>query len=131
MNTLWTEWGILKMADSRAQDIFQYLKARDIEVYFPAQHKGECLSNYVVVRTSTSTQFADYSSTITYYDLMCYVPKARYGDLDTFTEAVKDAMKGLVPMIKPTYTETPGFYDESVKGYMRSIQYRNYRQIVI
>lgn len=39
-------------------------------------------------------------------------------------------MRGMAPMIMPTYTETQSFYDESVKAHMVSVQYRNYRKII-
>ena len=116
---------------SRIQDIFLHLKARGFEVYFPTQKQGECSSSYVVVKDATTTQYLDYSSTVTYYDIMCYVPRDRFSQLEPFVEQVKEAMKGLVPMIKPTYTQTQSVYDDSVKAHMISVLYKNYRQISI
>ena len=119
------------MADSRLKDIYDCLKQNGIDVYFPGQHKGECVSNYVVVKDVTSAKHLSFSTTIHYYDVLCYVPVKRFGDLEPFFKNVKTVMKQLVPMIKPTYTETGSFYDESIKGYMKSVQYQNYRQIVL
>lgn len=118
------------MAESRIQDIYLYLKGEGLDVYFPAQKVGECLSPYVVVKDATTSQFLDYSSTITYYDIMCYVPKEHFSELDPFVERVKEIMKGMVPMIKPTYSQTQSFYDDSVKAHMISVQYKNYRKII-
>lgn len=118
------------MADSRTQDIYLHLKEAGIEVYFPAQKVGECLSKYVVVKDATTSQYLNYSSTVTYYDLMCYVPKEHFSELEPFVEEVKKVMKELVPMIKPTYSQTASFYDDSVKAHMISVQYKNYRKIV-
>ncbi len=117
-------------AASRIQDIYLHLKEKGFEVYFPAQKVGECLSRYVVVKDSTTSQYLQYSSTVTYYDIMCYIPKDHFSDLEPFVEEVKLAMKDLVPMIKPTYSQTQSFYDDSVKGHMISIQYKNYRKII-
>ena len=118
------------MAASRIQDIYLHLKKQGFEVYFPAQKVGECLSPYVVVKDATTSKYLEYSSTVTYYDLMCYTPKDHFSELEPFVESVKVAMKGLVPMIKPTYSQTQSYYDDSVKAHMVSVQYKNYRKIV-
>lgn len=117
------------MAESRIQDIYLHLKKKGFEVYFPTQKIGECLSPYVVIKDATTSQYLNYSSTVTYYDIMCYVPKDRFSTLEPFVESVKEAMKELNPMIRPTYSQTQSYYDDSVKGYMISIQYKNYRKI--
>lgn len=117
-------------AASRIQDIYLHLKEKGFEVYFPAQKVGECLSSYVVVKDATTSQYLQYSSTVTYYDIMCYIPKDHFSDLEPFVEEVKLAMKDLIPMIKPTHSQTQSFYDDSVKGHMISIQYKNYRKII-
>ena len=117
-------------AASRIQDIYLHFKEKVFEVYFPAQKVGECLSLYVVVKDATTYQYLQYSSTVTYYDIMCYIPKDHFSDLEPFVEEVKLAMKDLVPMIKPTHSQTQSFYDDSVKGHMISIQYKNYRKII-
>lgn len=118
------------MAASRIQDIYLHLKEQGFEVYFPAQKVGECLSPYVVVKDATTSKYLEYSSTVTYYDIMCYIPKDHFSELEPFVESVKIAMKGLVPMIKPTYSQTQSYYDDSVKAHMTSVQYKNYRKIV-
>lgn len=115
---------------SRMQDIYLHLKEKGFEVYFPTQKQGECLSEYVVVKDATTSKYLDFSSTVTYYDIMCYVPKDRFSTLEPFVERVKEAMRGMVPVIKPTYSQTQSFYDDSVKGHMISVQYKNYRKIV-
>lgn len=117
-------------AQSRMQDIYLHLKESGFDVYFPAQKDGECTSNYVVVKDATTSQVPGFSSTQTYYDIMCYVPKDSFSTLEPFVESVKEAMKKMVPMIKPTYSQTQSFYDDSVKGHMISVQYINYRKII-
>lgn len=114
---------------SRWQDIFLHLKQGGFDVYSPAQKTGECKAPYLVVKDASSSQFLNYSSTRSFYDILCYVPKAHFSDLEHFVGTVEAAMKGLSPMIQPTYTKTPSFYDDSVKGHMVSIQYYNYRKI--
>lgn len=117
------------MADGRMQDIYLHLKNDGFEVYFPAQKVGECISPYVVVRDATTSKYLDYSSTVTYYDLLCYIPKDHFSQLEPFVEEVKGSMKKLVPMILPTYTQTQSYYDDSIKAHMISVLYKNYRKI--
>lgn len=117
------------MANGRMQDIYLHLKNEGFEVYFPAQKVGECISPYVVVRDATTSKYLDYSSTVTYYDLLCYIPKDHFSQLEPFVEEVKNSMKGLVPMILPAYTQSQSYYDDSVKAHMISVLYKNYRKI--
>lgn len=117
------------MTESRLQDIYLSLKEQGIEVYFPAQKQGECTSPYVVVKDMATTQFHDFSSTVTYYDVLCYIPYDRFSTLEPFVERVKHCMRRLYPMITPTYEQTASYFDEAVKAYMVSMRYKNYRQI--
>nr|DAP26694.1 MAG TPA: tail completion protein [Caudoviricetes sp.] len=119
----------MKYNDTRLQDIYLHLKnVGNFETYFPAQHKGECTSKYVVVKTGITSQVNTFTSTQTEYDILCYVPQSMPSQMDVFFEEVKNCMKMLNPMIRPAYTETEMFYDDTVKGYMRSVQYINYRK---
>lgn len=120
----------MAQGQSRAQDIYLHLQKNGVEVYFPAQKTGECLSPYVVVKDASTSKYLELSSTVTYYDLMCYVPKDHFSELELFVKKIKGIMKGLVPMIQPTYSETPSFYDDSLKAHMISVQYKNYRKII-
>ncbi len=117
------------MTESRLQDIYLSLKEQGITVYFPAQKKGECTSPHVVVKDITTTRYMGFSSTVTYYDVMCYIPYEHFSTLEPFVERVKGCMKKLYPMITPTYEQTASYFDEAVKAYMVSIRYKNYRQI--
>ncbi len=117
------------MTRSRLRDIYLSLKEQGVAVYFPAQKQGECTSPYVVVKDMLTTQFHEFSTTVTYYDVLCYVPHDRFSTLELFVERVKDCMRRLYPMLTPTYEQTASYFDEAVKAYMVSIRYKNYRQI--
>lgn len=117
------------MPETRFMDIYSHLKYNGVEVYSPGQKQGECLSPYTVVKCSGTLQIPGFSSTRTLYDVMCYVPKDRYTQLEQYVAQVKAYMDQLQPMIMPMYFETPSFYDDSVKAHMISIQYRNNRKI--
>lgn len=116
---------------TRYMDIYKHLSEHGIEVYSPAQKKGECEAPYVVVKDAGTIQIAGLSSTQTIYDVMCYVPKDNFTFLEQYVQQVKQVMSLLQPMIMPVHTETASFYDDSVKAHMISIQYRNNRKIIL
>lgn len=116
-------------AASRAQDIFLFLQNKGYDVYFPANKVGECTAPYIVVKTETTSQFQTYSSTQTFYGILCYIPRGQYSTLEPFVDGVKEAMKGLWPMIAPTHIVTEPYLDEHADAYMVSIGYVNYRKM--
>ena len=38
------------MAKEVSKQIYDLLKQNNFDVYFPSQHKGECISKYVVIK---------------------------------------------------------------------------------
>lgn len=115
--------------DSVWDMIFTTLTEKGIDVYPPATKTGECTSPYVVIKDEGVSKFQQYSSTVNYYSLLCYVPKGDYSTLKPFVDQIKGIAKLLEPMILPTYVETPSFYDDTYKGHMISVQYKNTRKI--
>lgn len=117
-------------SDSRWKDIYDLLKSKGFDVYSPAQHEGECISRYIVVKVGTSQAESNgFSTNQKQYDIMMYVPKDEYSTLEGFVEEVEEAMKDLYPMLKPMRYESGSFYDDTVKGHMVSVQYYNYRKL--
>lgn len=115
------------MADSRWQDIYLQLN-KSFDVYSPGIKVGECTSKYIVVKNDGSSQHASFSSDVDMYAVMCYVPKDAYSTLEPFVQEVKKVMKALEPMILPYGSQTPSYYDDSVKAHMISIEYKNYKK---
>lgn len=107
-----------------AEAIILTLKDNNIEAYPPAIKKGECKTNYVVVKKSGASQIGTYSSQVHYFDILCYVSK--YTDLERFKNQVKQIIHdNLYPRVMETGSETPDYYDEEIKGYMISFMLRN------
>lgn len=113
---------------SRWQDIYDHLKKAGFDVYSPGQHRGECVSPYVVVKDQGGTRLGNFTSMKHLYDILCYVPKDKFSTLEVFVLSVKKSMMGLYPMIRPAHYETPSFYDDTNKSHMISVQYLNYRK---
>ena len=114
---------------SQWMNIYRQLRADGVDVYSPGQHQGECISPYTVLRDAGSNQLGDFSSTRALYEILCYVPQDQYSTLEPYVEEVKSSMKKLYPAIVPTHFETPSFLDDTVKGHMISVQYRNNRKL--
>lgn len=58
---------------------------------------------------------------------MCYAKT--YTDCLKLKEKVRDLMKKAQFSVMPTGNETEAFPDDFVKGFMASIEYRNYRKM--
>ena len=114
---------------SQWQTIYKHLKAKGIDVYSPGQHQGECVSPYTVVKDAGLNPLSSFSSSQALYDIMCYVPQKEVSKLEPYVEQLKEVMKGLYPAIVPMNFQTASFLDDTVKGHMISIQYRNNRKI--
>lgn len=115
--------------DSRWQDIFLHLKKQGFDVYSPGVKVGECISEYLVVKNDGSSKHQNFSTDVDMYAVMCYVPKNKYSSLEPLVQKVKNAMKELEPMILPYGSQTPSYYDDSVKAHMVNIEYKNYKKL--
>lgn len=110
------------------KQIRDQLECGGMKVYYPAQHKGECIAEYVVVAYSGSIPDDTVSSVIDTYDIMCYVPENRYSTIISFVECVRNGLRGLFPLIRDGGNSSVTFYDEAVKGYSVTLTYVNYRK---
>lgn len=117
-----------EVEDTRYKDIFLHLKNKGYAVYTPGQKRGECETKYVVVKDSGSAGVAGISSSGDLYDILLYVPRDYFSQMEKFKEDVKKDMDGLFPMIRPTHFETPSYLDETVQAHMVSVQYINYKK---
>ena len=98
-----------------------------IDTYAPSQHQGDCTDFYAVLKFDGGSQFQSYSSTQDTYTLLCYAPRNEYVGLLDFVEKCENVMakEPIYPMLMPTGMKTPSFFDDTINGYMISIQYRN------
>ena len=121
---------IFEPHESRWQDIVLHLQNEGFDVYSPGIKVGECQSEYIVVKNDGSTRHLSLSTDDDFYAIMCYVPKQNYSSLEPLVQRVKKSMKELEPMILPYGSQTPSYYDDSIKAHMTSIQYKNYKKIL-
>lgn len=105
--------------------VFKELKEH-FDVYPPATKKGECTKRYAVLKKSGTNRVTGLSSKQSYYEVLLYVPRNKYHELEKFkVEVEKVISENLFPMLMPTGYEQPDFFDDEVKAHMTSIQYRN------
>lgn len=121
--------GTFEYRESRWQDIFLHLKNQGFDVYSPGMKTGECTSEYLVVKNDGSSKHSSFSTDVDLYAVLCYVPKNKYSSLEPLVQKVKNVMKELEPMILPYGSQTPSYYDDSLKAHMVSIEYKNYKKI--
>lgn len=112
----------------RFEDIMDFLLSENYSVFAAGAHKGQVTSPYIVVKPTRANRYMQYSSIIQYYDLLYYGR--------TLTETIKlqievdEKMKEMRPMIVCTYNSVEPFFDDIIKGYMTSTEYRNMKQII-
>lgn len=106
--------------------IFDLLTENGFRVFAPDTHKGECVEDYLVLKESTVTRYNNYSSQIVLYDIMCYAKN--YTDCLKLKDKVRQTMTKAKYTVVPTDNETSAFFDDDVKGYMTSVEYRNFRK---
>lgn len=111
------------------KQVYDHLKEIGFDVYFSGQHKGDCLSKYVVLKMDGGTMLEGISSERPLYTVLCYVPERKYSELADYVLEVKDAMRGVYPMLMYAGNETTSYFDESVNGHMVSFQYQGIRKI--
>lgn len=99
------------------------------DVYFPSQHKGNCIKEYVVVKEDGATTVYGVSSERPIYTIMCYVPENNYSRLEPFVLEIKKKMKQIFPLVMYLGNETSSYYDEEIRGHMISFQYQGCRKI--
>ena len=118
------------MKKSVLKQIREILRKNGFDTYYPGQHKGECLSPYVVIKYDGATKVVGISSSVATYTIMCYVPVKHYSMLEDYVQRVKEVMKEHVfPLVRPDGNETPSVYEEETKSHMVSIEYANYRKM--
>lgn len=120
---------IFEAEESRVQDIYIFLKEKGYDVYFPAQKVGDCVSPYVVVKHDGATKDLNFSTDIDTYSVMVYVPQKSYSQLEVLVRKIRQDMKELEPMIRYNDSMMTSFYDDSIKGHMTSISFRNYKKL--
>jgi hypothetical protein len=82
--------GNYKYEESRIQDLYMVLKKGGFNVYFPSTKMGECLSPYVVVKNDGLTKHVEFSTNLSLYSVLCYVPRDSYSKLESYKNKVKE-----------------------------------------
>lgn len=112
---------------SRLEDIMDFLISQGYSVFAVGAHKGQVSSPYIVVKVTRANRYLQYSSVIQYYDILIY--GRTLTETNKLANEIDKKMEQLRPMIVCTYSRQEAFYDDDVKGYMISTEYRNLKKI--
>ncbi len=114
--------------DSRLEDLFMHLDYKGYDVYFPAQHQGECIAPYLVVKYNGTSGSTSFSSREDLYSILCYVPFNQYSYIESLVQAVRKDMKELEPLFLPyNDQQLPAYFDDANKGHYVEIDYKNHK----
>ena len=116
--------------DTRYKDLYMFLKSKQYDVATPAERVGDCLSPYIVIRHSGSAQVSLLSTDEDIYDIMIYVPRNAYTQLEVLQQKIKKDMQEVQDIFKPRRSNLASFYDDSIKAHMLSMSYGNYKLIL-
>lgn len=112
------------------KQIVDNLVKNGFETYFPTQHKGDCLTEYIVVEYAGAVSVETVSSVADTYQLLCYVQENRYSRIMDFSEEVRKAMRDIFPLVRETGNQSTTYFDETIKGHLIVLEYVNYRKIL-
>ena len=112
------------------QTFYEQLKKEGFEVYSPGQKRGECTSKYVVIKNYGKGLYSNISTYEQLYDIICYVPKNNYSELEDYVESVKKCLNGLKSkyMVRFKHQDDSSYFDEEIKGHQLSFRYALYKK---
>lgn len=106
------------------KDIYDHLKAKNLNPYFIGQHKGECTKRYCVIKENLQVPYFN-TNKLGYklVDIIVFVPDNSYVQIEPYIKQIKAAMKEL-KWLRKTGNETPVITDDDKKAYTMSIEYQ-------
>lgn len=105
------------------QEIYTHLKNKNLNPYFPGQHRGECEEPFVIVMEGTqmpSIQSNKIGQQV--MDFIVFVPVNSYIAVGSYVKKIRQALKELT-YLRKTGLETPVITDDEKKAYTTSIEY--------
>lgn len=103
-------------------ELFDFLYENNIEVYFQGQKKGECTSNYVVVKDSGTLGELSNKVGSEFIDIILFSKQVT--DLINFKNEIKELIKGF-KTLRYLGEETPIIPESDFKAFSCSIVYQN------
>lgn len=135
----------IEYQDSRYLDITKYLYEQGFDVRPPSSTTSEAKQvsgmpyikdgkpykgPYIIVMNGYSSKPWNASITADRYVLYVCVPEDRYDILDSTVMSVREAMKGLFPMLRQDSSfKFQSYFDDAMKAHVQSLTYRNYKKV--
>lgn len=104
--------------------IYNHLKVKNLNPYFPGQHRGECEEEFCVIKENSQVSYFN-TNKLGYrlVDIIIFVPANSYVQIEPYVKQIKAAMKEL-KWLRKTGNETPVITDDDKKAYTTSIEYQ-------
>ena len=88
-----------------------------------SNRKGTITRNTLILsKKSKMSSISNSLSGFQYWEVMCYVPATSMLALDNLVKEVETTLKNIG--VELTNSNTPEFYDEQLKAYMISVEFR-------
>ena len=112
------------------QEIQRALRAVGIDVRNPAAKQGVCDAPYVVVQEMGTYRYAQsHRLGYTLVSVHCYVPMARYDQLEMLTQRVREALAGLAPDLRPTGNAGVHSINDRFRAHETYVEYMIQRKV--
>ena len=108
--------------------LLDYLHDNNIDAYFIGQHKGECISPYVVLKDSGTSGYLNNKNGVKLIDIIFYLPQNQFSRVESFRKCVFDLLNNYKD-IRYTGDETGVITDDNKKAITFSIMYENQRKL--
>ncbi|MGO3751211.1 MAG: hypothetical protein ACTJGH_00420 [Peptoniphilaceae bacterium] len=103
--------------------IYNYLKSKKIDVYFPGQHTGLCKKPYIVIhKTAQIAELGTNKVGIQGVDILLYAPKNSYVKAEEFEDKIRKLLKDVL-FLKKTGFETAWIFENDIEALSKSIEY--------
>lgn len=105
--------------------ILQTLKDAEIApVYALGAYEGSIDGRLIIVKPDTTNQYMNYSTTIRYFDILCY--GRTVSEAMNLVDDVQKAMEAIKPTVMPTYVSRSPYWNSTTHGWRLDCVYRNY-----
>lgn len=101
------------------------LAAAGIDAYAPGQHKGDCVSPYVVIKDDGQSEIVGTAAKRNTIDIIIYAPMAWYSKIAGIVSDVQAALKQ-IHGLHDTYYQSPVLADDDKNAYTTSLRYERY-----
>lgn len=103
------------------KELYNLLKAENLNPHFPGQNQGLCEEPYVTIREGSQIPTVGNVLGNEAVDVIVFVPRRSYIAMEEYTDKIKRTLEGT--NLRKTGFETPIILDDKKEAYTTSIEY--------